>query len=169
MLATPRLFLVLALTLGGGAAAAAGEPSGCDKFKWPIARPQAALAAPAAGPLEPGAALPPDVGARLKVAPFAEAKLALPPERAPRFSPSYAGAFPLAAPAAPTVFAATLSANGWIDVVQDGKFLKSIAFSGAIDCPNVRKIVKFRLAAAPATLQLVDVGDPEISIIVSPE
>ena len=107
--------------------------------------------------------------ARLKLVPFAEAKLALAPERPPKFSPSYAGAFALDAPAAPAVYKVTLSAGGWIDVIQDGKFLKPIAFSDATGCANARKSVKFRLAAEPATLQLTGVGDPDIAIIVSPE
>ena len=169
MPATPRRLLAAGVMAAACAGAAAAEPSGCDKFKWPIAHEQAALAAPAIGPLDPGAALPADVGAQLKLVPFDQAKLALPPERAPKASPSYAGSFALAAPAAPGVFKVTVSAGGWIDIVQDGKLLKPINFSGAVDCPNVRKVVKFRLAAAPATLQLTGVGDPDISIIVSPE
>ena len=128
--------------LGSGVAAAA-ESSGCDQFKWPIAHEQAALAAPAAGPLAPGATLPADAGARLKLIPFAEAKLALAPERPPKFSPSYAGTFALDAPAAAGVYKVTLSAGGWIDVVQDGKFLKAVAFSEATGCANARKSTLF--------------------------
>lgn len=165
------LGVLLAAGLAGASPAAAidAEPSGCNAFKWPIGREQAALAAPAAGPLAPGAALPTDAAAQLRLAPFAEAKLQLPPERPPRFSPSYAGAFAFAAPAASSVFKVTLSAPGWIDVIQDGKFLKPLAFSDEKGCPNVRKSLKFRLAAAPSTLQLTGVGDPDIAIIVSPE
>jgi hypothetical protein len=154
--------------LGSGCAAAAA-PSGCDQFKWPIAHEQAALAAPAAGPLASGATLPADSGARLKLVPLSEAKLALAPERPPKFSPSYAGVFSLDAPAAPAVYKVTLSAGGWIGVIQDGKFLKAVAFSEATGCANARKSVKFRLAAEPATLQLSGVGDPDVAIIVSPE
>ena len=152
--------------LGSGCAAAA---SGCDQFKWPIAHEQAALAAPAAGPLASGSALPADVGTRVELVPFAAAELALAPERPPKFSPSYAGAFALDAPAAAGVYKVTLSAGGWIDVVQDGKFVKAVAFSDAPGCANARKSVKFRLAAGPTTLQLTGVGAPDISIIVSPE
>ena len=160
-------FLVAAGALCGGAAYAA-DPSGCDKFKWPIDQAQAALAA-AAGPLAPGGTVTIDAAARLKLVPFAEAKLALAPERPPKFSPSFAGAFALAAPTAAGVYTATVSANGWLDIVQDGKFLKPIGFSAATDCPNVRKAIKFRLAATAATLQLTGVGAEEISVIVSPE
>jgi hypothetical protein len=159
-------FLVAAGALCGGAAFAA-EPSGCDKFKWPIDKAQAALAA--AQPLAPGATLAIDAAARVKLVPFAEAKLALAPERPPKFSPSYAGAFALAAPTAAGVYTATISANGWLDLVQDGKFLKQVGFSAATDCPNVRKAVKFRLTAAPTMLQVTGVGVDEISVIVSPQ
>jgi hypothetical protein len=167
MRATLRILFAAGI-MGSGCAFAA-EPSGCGQFKWPIAHEQAALAAPASGPLAPGATLAADAGARLKLVPFAEAKLALAPERPPKFSPSYAGVFVLEAPAAPAVYKVTLSAGAWIDVVQDGKFLKAIAFSEATGCANARKSVKFRLAAEPTTLQLTGVGDPDIAIIVSPE
>jgi hypothetical protein len=162
-------FLGAGATLGllGSGCVAVAAASGCDQFKWPIAHEQAALAA--AGPLAPGAPLPADAGARLQLVPFAEAKLALAPERPPKFSPSYAGAFSLDAPAAAAVFKVTLSAEAWIDVIQDGKFLKPVAFSGATGCANARKSVKFRIAAEPATLQLTGVGDPDIAIVVSPE
>jgi hypothetical protein len=155
--------------LPGSGSAAAAAPSGCDQFKWPIAHEQAALAAPAAEPLASGAKLPADSGARLKLAPFAEAKLALAPERPPKFSLSYAGAFALDAPSAPGVYKVTLSAGGWIDVIQKGKFLRPVAFSEAAGSANARKSVKFRLAAEPATLQLTGVGNPDIAIVVSPE
>ena len=78
-------------------------------------------------------------------------------------------AFALDAPAAAGVYKVTLSAGGWIDLVQDGKSLKAVNFSDATGCANARKSVKFRLAAEPATLQLTGVGAPDVSIIVSPE
>ncbi len=171
MATTLRVLLAAGLLVGPMSAgcAEAAEASGCGQFKWPIAHEQAALSAPAAGPLAPGATLPADSAARLKLAPFGEAKLALAPERPPKFSPSYAGAFSLDAPTAPAVYKVTLSAGAWIDVVQDGKFLKPLAFSEATGCANARKSVKFRLAAEPTTLQLTGVGDPDIAIIVSPD
>jgi hypothetical protein len=42
--AAARLFALL--LLGAAPAWAAEEPSGCDKFKWPIERERAALTAP---------------------------------------------------------------------------------------------------------------------------
>jgi len=175
MRATLRVLLAVGILVAGSAAgllgidgATAAATSGCDQFKWPIALEQAALAAPATGPVAPGATVPADSGARLKLVPFAEAKLALAPERPPKFSPSYAGAFALDAPATAAVYKVTLSAGGWIDVVQGGKFLKPVNFSEATGCA-ARKSVKFRLAAESATLQITGVGAPDIAIIVSPE
>ena len=72
---------------------------------------------------------------------------------------SLAGTFALDAPAAAGVYKVTLSAGGWIDVVQDGKFLKAVAFSEATGCANARKRVKFRIAAEPAVLSISALSD----------
>ncbi|HYA74037.1 MAG TPA: hypothetical protein VEF36_12860 [Roseiarcus sp.] len=151
------------------AIAQAAEPSGCDKFKWPIAHEQSALSASQARRLEAGAVLAFDAAASVHLAPLAEAKLEMPPERAPKASPSYAGAFKLNAPGAAGTYKVSLSGEGWIDVVQDGRLVKPVAFSGALDCPGLRKSVKFPLEAKPLTIQLSDVKSADISLIVSPE
>src|SRR5215831_10065484 len=82
-----RASLFLALTLFSTAPAfAAEEPSGCDKFKWPINRERAALTAPDRANLASGserAALPGSAVTLALVAP-ADAKLPSPPERAPK-------------------------------------------------------------------------------------
>jgi hypothetical protein len=148
--------------------AQAGEPGGCDKFKWPLAHERSALSAPTAR-LEPGATLAFDAAASVHLVPLAEAKLELAPERSPKASPSYAGAIKLDAPASAGTFKVSLSESGWIDVVQDGRFVRPVAVSGAPDCPGLRRSVKFPLAAKPLTIQLSDVKSPDISLIVSPE
>jgi hypothetical protein len=153
----------------GPAFSFAAEPSGCDKFKWPIDHERSALLAPRTARLEAGAALAFDAAASVHLAPFAEAKLALPPERAPKTSPSFAGAFELGAPGAAGIFKISLSDEGWIDVIQDGRFVKPVAFTGATDCQGLRKSVRFPLEAKPLTIQLSDVRSSDISVIVSPE
>lgn len=149
--------------------AQAEEPNGCDKFKWPLAHEQAALSAPNASRLESGALLSFDVAASLRLAPQSEAKLNMAPERPPKGSPSFAGAVWLEAPSAPGTYKVTLSNLGWIDVIQDGRFVKSVGFSDASGCPGARKSVKFPLAAEPLTIDISDVRTPEIAVIVSPE
>jgi len=47
--------LIAFVLLGTASALAAEEPSGCDKFKWPIERERAALTAPDGSNLRPAA------------------------------------------------------------------------------------------------------------------
>jgi hypothetical protein len=51
--------------------------------------------------------------------------------------------------------------------VQDGRTVKSSAFSGAVGCEGIRKSVKFDLAAQPFTLQLSGVPANTIRVVVS--
>src|ERR1700750_2320743 len=79
------LFVALVL-LGVTPAFAAEAPSGCDKFKWPIAQRRAALTAPDRAKLTSGSeqAVLPATGVTLALVPPADAKLPSPPERAPK-------------------------------------------------------------------------------------
>ncbi|SMX55549.1 conserved hypothetical protein; putative exported protein [Bradyrhizobium sp. ORS 285] len=156
----------LLLTLAANSTAYAAEPSGCDKFKWDIARERAALTASDRQKLDSGsdlAALPAS-GVLLTLRPLAEAKLPTPPERAPKDG-SFAGVTRLTAAPKAGVYTVSLSAAAWIDLVQDGRILKPIAFSGATDCDGIRKTVKYELAAQPFTLQIS--GAPEATIAVA--
>jgi hypothetical protein len=128
---------------------AMAEDAGCEAFKWPVTREQAlfpaAPATPSGAPLAVGAA------ADLALVPVEKAGFTQPPERAPA-----AGTFgAVASVAIPSGGAIQISLSGeaWIDVIQDGKAVKSSAYSGVKTCPGIRKSVRFKLAAGPATLQ----------------
>ena len=54
----------------------------------------------------------------------------------------------------PGTYTVSLSAGGWVDVVQDGHSLKPRAFSGATDCDGIRKTMKYELSASPFVLQI---------------
>jgi hypothetical protein len=165
-----RKSLVVALLLLGAVPAfAAEEPSGCDKFKWPIERERAALTAPDRAKLASGseqAALPPAAITLALVAP-ADAKLPSPPERAPKDG-TFAGFTSFKAPAKPGLYTISLSAGAWVDVVQDGHFLKPVAFSGATDCDGIRKTMKYELSAQPFVLQVSGAKDSSVSIAIQP-
>ncbi len=78
--------LIALLLLGLAVPARAAEPSGCDKFKWPIERERAALTAPDRTKLASGnelAAIPAS-GITLALVPAPDAKLPMPPERVPK-------------------------------------------------------------------------------------
>jgi hypothetical protein len=147
--------------------ARAEEPRGCDKFRWPVAREQAALTAaelpsvPVAGTRTAGA------GAfTFALVPAADATLPMPPERSSKQTPAFAGFASFAAPPAKGLYQVTLSQGVWVDLVQNGTYLKPVAFSGALACPGVRKIVRFEVGSAPFTLQVSGAAADKVSAVV---
>jgi hypothetical protein len=165
-----RRFLAVALLIGAAAPVwAAEEPSGCDKFKWPIDRERAALTAPDRVTLNSGGdvATMPSTGITLSLVSPADAKLPSPPERAPKDGTMAGFATFKAAPKA-GIYTISLSAGAWVDVVQDGRFLKPKAFSGATDCEGIRKTMKYELAAQPFVLQVSGTKENAISIAILP-
>jgi hypothetical protein len=147
------------------------EPVGCDKFKWPLDKERATLNGTDLPKIVSGNRVtwPIPWATTVTLVPFADAKLPVAPERAPKSPASFAGFVEVPAPAKAGTYKITLSSEGWIDVVQDGHAVRSTAFSGALGCDGVRKSVKFDLAAHPLTLELSSVPADTIKIAVSPE
>jgi hypothetical protein len=161
--------IVLALCIA--TPAFAQEPVGCDKFKWPLDKERATLI---------GTDLPKVAsGARINwrlpfvtivaLVPLAEAKLPMVPERAPKSNESFAAFIQSPAPAKAATYKITLSSEGWIDVVQDGRRVQSITSTGVRGCDGVRKSVKFDLAATPFTIELSGIEANTIAIAISSE
>jgi hypothetical protein len=165
-----RTSLLVALALLGAAPAwAAEEPSGCDKFKWGIERERAALTAPDRLTLASGAELTalPSQAVILALRSPAEAKLPTPPERAPK-DDTFAGFASIKTAPKAGLYSISLSGGGWVDVVQDGHFLKPKAFSGATDCDGIRKTMKYELSASPFVLQVSGTKEDSVSIAILP-
>ncbi|MBR0697342.1 hypothetical protein [Bradyrhizobium lablabi] len=161
--------LTALLLLGAVPAFAAEEPSGCDKFKWPIDRERAALTAPDRARLASGseqAALP-ATGITLALAAPADAKLPTPPERAPKDG-TFAGFTSFKTAPKAGLYTVSLSAGAWVDMVQGGHFLRPKAFSGATDCDGIRKTMKYELSASPFVLQISGTRENSISIAILP-
>jgi hypothetical protein len=148
--------------------AIAAEPSGCDKFAWPLTNEQRLLgeaqAAPEAGELDRDAGK----AVTVKLAPLAEAGLPMAPERKPKDSASLAGYLQFGKAVAGHLYKVSLSEGVWIDLIQDGHYLKPTAFTGATDCPHIRKSVKFEIGPAPFTLQLSGVPSTGIAVVITP-
>ena len=164
-----KSILTALLLIAAAPAFAAEEPSGCDKFKWPIDRERAALTAPDRVKLASGseqAALP-STGITLALVVPGDAKLPTPPERAPKDG-TFAGFTSIKAAPKAGLYTISLSAGAWVDVVQDGHFLKPKAFSGATDCDGIRKTIKVELAATPLVLQVSGARENAISIAILP-
>ncbi|MGE3150513.1 MAG: hypothetical protein AB7K04_15765 [Pseudorhodoplanes sp.] len=146
---------------------ALAQGQGCSAFKWPLERERTLLVNASA--VASGEGIAPSAGVLLKLVPFADARLPYAPERAPKKPGSFAGFVNVAAPSAPGVFRVTLSADGWIDVIQNGRVVKSGDFSGVTGCDGLRKSVKFELSAQPFVVQITDAPDPTIRLTVTPD
>ncbi|MDA9431312.1 hypothetical protein [Bradyrhizobium sp. CCBAU 51627] len=162
------LALLAVLSVGATSAFAAEEPSGCDKFKWPIERDRAALTAPDRARLASGSeqAAIPSSAITLALVAQQEVKLPSPPERAPKDG-TYAG-FTSIKDAKAGLYTISLSSGAWVDLVQDGHFLKPVAFSGATDCDGIRKTMKYQLSDKPFVLQISGARDNSLSISILP-
>jgi hypothetical protein len=161
--------LIALLLLNAAPTLAAEEPSGCDKFKWPIEHERAALTAPDRVNLGSGAELAtvPATAMTFALVTPAEARLPTPPERAPKDG-TFAGFASFKTVSKPGIYTISLSAGAWIDVVQDGHALKPRGFSGATDCHGIRKAMKYEISAAPFVLQISGVRDNVMSVAILP-
>ena len=121
----------------------AQEPVGCDKFKWPLDKERATLIGSDLPKISSGNRVnwPIPFATAVTLVPLAEAKLPVAPERAPKSNESFAGFIQSPAPAKAATYKITLSSEGWIDVVQDGRRVGSITSTGVRGCDGVRKSV----------------------------
>lgn len=160
--------LIILVACAIAAAALAQEPVGCDKFKWPLDKERALLTGDTPT-VASGTSLAHALSVSVVVAlkPFADAKLPAAPERAPKSPDSFAGYVDVAAPPQAGTYKISMSAGGWIDVVQSGHAVKSTAFSGATGCEGIRKSVKFDLAAEPFTVELSSIPGDSIRIAIT--
>lgn len=159
--------LIVALAMLSSAPAWAAEPSGCDKFKWPIDKERAALTSQDRLKAASGNELAIPAKAVLELKTPTEAKLPRTPERKPKDG-TFAGFLRFKAPPKAGAYTVSLSSAGWVDVVQDGEQLKPMEFSGATNCEGIRKTVKFDLAAGPFVVQVSGAEQNSISLAVLP-
>ena len=165
-----RHLLIIVLASSSLAPAwAVDEPGGCDKFKWSIDRERAVLTSPDQSRLSSGDELTglPEKGVTLDLRIPGEAGLPVAPERAPKEGTFAGFAVFKTAPKVGT-YAISLSAAGWVDVVQNGQTLKPRAFSGATDCDGIRKTIKYEIGANPFVLQISGTKNHSISFAILP-
>ena len=151
--------------------ALAQEPVGCDKFRWSLDKERATLTGTDLPKVAPGSEVkwPLPFATMVALVPLIDAKLPIAPERSPKSQDTFGGSIQIAAPVKPGTYRITLSSAGWIDVVQDGHRVGSMAATGAIGCEGVRKSVKFELAASPFIVQLTGIEANTIGLVISGE
>jgi len=156
------ILLLLATT------AAARADDGCDKFAWPVTRERAALIALNLPMVPPGSAMDSGRAFRLALLPADQVSYVMPPQRKPRVENGRGGIVQLPTPPRAGVYQLTLSDEAWVDVVQDGRYARSVGSSRRSDCPGLRKSVRFELAASPIVVQISGVSGDSISMVFGP-
>ena len=159
-----------ALAFAPGKPASAEDISACDQFTWPVKREQALFGSKDLQHVASGATLAsfPDRGIALELQPHDSVAYALPPGRQPKIANSSGGFVVVSNVPKAGQYQITASAEGWVDVIQDGKPLSSMAHSGRRDCPDVRKSVRFDLQSGAVTIQVSGVDLKLIKLAILP-
>jgi hypothetical protein len=161
------LFGVTLLALLQSADASA---DGCEKFAWSLAREQAWVAAPDKANVAAGQTLAalPKAAVVIHLQPASQAAFDLAPERKPRSDQWFGGTVRFPAIERPGIYQVTLSDDAWIDIIQDGRYARSVGSTGRSDCPGLRKSVRLELGPAPFALQISGVSSDRIVIAIGP-
>ena len=158
-----------ALGFTGAAPLHAQDKPACDQFDWSIKREQVLFAAPALSAAASGSKLDSiGGGIALELQPQASVAFVLPPERQPKSPDSSGGVISFANVPKAGLYQITLSAEAWIDVIQDGQAIKSTAFSGKRGCPHVRKSVRFELKPGALIIQVSGAAEKTVKLAVLP-
>lgn len=159
-------FAALAGCIGGAAA----QDAACSGFKWPLGREISALARADLPTVVNGSPLPGLADpVTVKLAPQDGVSYPVAPAHKPKHAPAYGGTFAMPPMATRDTYQVTLSGDAWVDVVQDGKALHQVGFTGRSGCPSVHKSVRFILAPGPATVEISDAETDSLKLEVAPK
>ena len=150
-----------------GLQAAKAQDEGCSKFAWSLTNEKTLFAAADRRRADAGAELilMPATAVVLNLKPAAQATFAMPPERKPRSESWFGGTLRLPAVEAGS-YQVTLSEEAWIDIVQEGRYARSIGSTGRSDCSGLRKSVRFELGNYPFVVQVSGVAAETITIAI---
>ena len=144
--------------------ALAQDASGCSRFRWSIDRERSAFGTPGLQVVEGGKPLPGIMDpAIVKLKPVADVAFERPPGRKPA-SGTFAAVLKSPPIAVGGAYQVTLSDDAWVDVIQNGREVRSFAVSAERDCPNVRKSVRFTFGAGQATVQISGVAADSVKV-----
>jgi hypothetical protein len=145
-----------------------GMSGGCEAFKWPLDKERAAFDAPGLERTASGAARGPltEQAFALTLVPAKDVVFTIPPAK--KKNDGFGGLVAFAAPEKPGVYQVTLSGEGWIDLVQEGKAVRTSDHTGAKNCPGLRKSVRFMLGATSVVLQISDAVADTIKVGIHP-
>ncbi|AHB48934.1 hypothetical protein W911_11815 [Hyphomicrobium nitrativorans NL23] len=148
------------------------KESTCTEFIWPLETERAWFRANDALPLKSGdtfATPPTDKAIRVQLRPSASVELPAPPTSTPKPDDAkrFAGVIHFK-DIKEGHYQVAISTSGWIDVVQGGKALEATAHTGSPHCDELRKSVRFEIAAGPFSVQVYGVPTDTIRFAVRP-
>jgi hypothetical protein len=159
----------LALGFSGAKPLRAQDKPACEQFEWSIKREQALFGAPGLSQAASGSKFDSTGGGiALELQPHASVAFILPPERKPKAADSLSGVISFANVPKAGLYQITVSAEAWIDVIQNGQAVKSTAHSGKRSCADVRKSVRFELKPGALTIQLSGAAEKAVKLAVLP-
>lgn len=166
----PACHLIFGVLISLAHVARASAEDGCHKFAWPLLKERAAFAAIDKKTVAAGDTLTtaPAEAFVLALRPGEQASFTLPPERKPKAASWFGGSVHFGPAGKAGLYQIALSDEAWVDVVQDGRYARSVGHSGRGDCPGLRKAVRFELSAAPFVVQVSGAEVDRIAMIVEP-
>jgi hypothetical protein len=144
-------FVLASGALASSSAQAAG--GGCDTGRWPaspaVAKFNASLPIVASGDSLPalGAAV------TVNLSPQGEVAFAHPPARQGKANPAYAAVVKLGPEPAAT-YQVIASTGAWVDLAENADLARPSGYERLADCPGVNKVIRFKTAGGPLTVQI---------------
>jgi hypothetical protein len=150
--------------------AAAQDKSACDQFDWPVKRELALFNDPNLELVFSGATIAsiPAKGLVLELQPHVTVDYVLPPGKQPKTEDGWGGLLLISNVPTGGSYQVTASEHAWIDLIQNGKALASMAHTGKRDCAGVRKSVRFDLEPGPLTVQVSGAETNQIKLAILP-
>jgi hypothetical protein len=156
-----RTAALVTLCCVASAQARTAEADPCAGSDWPLDVELGWLKASGIETLQSGAKLPavPSKAFAVALAPSAAVALPAPPSGKPdgETAQTYAGFVTLAEIPEAGLYQVSISAAGWIDVVQNDAVVATQAHTSMHGCPTLVKSLRFQLAKGPASVQFSSV------------
>jgi hypothetical protein len=153
----------LALLLVSVGAGSARAEDGCERFAWPVDRERELFSDGFMAGVASESALPRDGVFALLLQPVATVIYMVPPERGR--DDGLGGIVTLEWISAGR-YQVTLSADVWVDAVQNERRLAAVAASSRPDCPGIRQSIQFDIESQPLTLQFGGASVKRLNIAV---
>jgi hypothetical protein len=145
------------------AATAVAADDGCGRFDWSVDREQELFGDGFQADVRSESALPRDGVFSLRLQPVATVIYLVPPERGR--DDGLGGVVTLEWISAGR-WQVTLSADAWIDAVQNDRRLTPLATTSRTDCPGIRQSVQYEVEGVPLTLQFGGASVKRLNIAV---